>query len=201
MAGGVVYTAVVHAPRENVRKRRNEAVRSHLKELRSSIPRRPRRPSLELLSVDQLPPEEGLVIEQGPDVAGRAWRPWRTRTLAQRRRRCRLQVADLVHDCPHHPGLVRLPCGPSGDYSSALVVLAPVLVWSPGSPHRPAEAPLRLRHWLAGPNEIRWESLAIGSNKTSALAEPGAKNKGPCICAPTSEKYNLRLQRKVARNV
>ena len=72
MARGGVYTAAVYAPRENIRKLRNEAVRSHLKELRSSIPERPRRPSLELLSVDQLPPGEELAIAQGPDVAGRA---------------------------------------------------------------------------------------------------------------------------------
>ena len=55
MAGGVVYTAAVYASRTNMRKRRNEDVRSNLKELRSSIPGRARRPSLELLSVNQLP--------------------------------------------------------------------------------------------------------------------------------------------------
>ena len=60
MAGGVVYTAAVYASRANVRKRRNEAVRSHLKELRSSIPGRPRRPSLKLLSVDHLPHEHDV---------------------------------------------------------------------------------------------------------------------------------------------
>ena len=53
----LAYSAVC-APRENVRKRRNEDSRSNLKEFRASIPRRPRRPSLELLEVDHLPPEE-----------------------------------------------------------------------------------------------------------------------------------------------
>ena len=77
MAGGVVYTAVVHAPRENVRKRRNEAVRSHLKEFRASIPRQPRRPSLELLEVDHLPPEAEL-------GAVRDWRVAKRARLSQR---------------------------------------------------------------------------------------------------------------------
>ena len=43
-----------------------------------------------------------------------------------------------------------------------------------------------------------WRSVATKLQRWQSLAR---KNKGPYICAPTSDKYNLRLQRKVARNV
>ena len=61
-------------------------------------------------------------------------------------------------------------------------------------PRPPSEASLRLRHSLAEPSEIRWENLAIGHNKTSALAEPGATEARLCSLVAVHAYAGLAAQ-------
>ena len=102
-----IYTAAVYAPREKLRKRGNEAARGHLKELQASIPQQPRRPSLELLEVEHLPPEAELLAVRDYRVAKRRRGLARCQGLARRQASWALPTCDMPRPViPHmvwHP--------------------------------------------------------------------------------------------------
>ena len=131
MAGGVVYiyiqyiyTAAVYAPREKLRKRGNEAARGHLQELQASIPQQPRRPSLELLEVDHLPPETELRAVRDYRVAKRRRELARCQRLARRQASWAPPTCDMPRPAiPHmvwHPLCSVLLPSKSGLGSSVL---------------------------------------------------------------------------------
>ena len=189
----MVCTAAVYAPRENVRKRRNEAVRSHLKELRASIPRQPRRPSLELLEVDHLPPEAELGAVRDWRVAKRRRGLARCQGLARRQASWALPTCDMSR--PVIPHMVWQELFAVGGFQE--------------DPPRLSDQPLRriLEHrsqrWLNVPvlqmliaREQKlngWAGRAWPRKRTVNEQIGLAILIGPYICAPTSEKYNRHV--------